>query len=39
MENPCWDAKNCGTVTGWDNNNWHADLGDGLLPTDLFGKP
>ena len=39
MENPCWDAKNCGTVTGWDDNDWHADLDDRLLPTDLLGKP
>jgi hypothetical protein len=21
IENPCWDAKNCGTVTGWDDND------------------
>jgi nitrous oxidase accessory protein NosD len=39
MENPCWDAKNCGSVAGWDDNNWHADLDDKLLPTDLLGKP
>jgi nitrous oxidase accessory protein NosD len=39
MENSCWDAKNCGTVTGWDDNNWHADLDDRLLPTDLLGRP
>jgi hypothetical protein len=39
MENPCWDAKNCGAVTGWDANDWHADLDDRLLPTDLLGKP
>ena len=39
MENPCWDAKNCGTIAGWDDNNWHADLDDRLLPTDLLGKP
>ena len=39
MENPCWDAKNCGTVSGWDDNEWHADLDDKLLPTDLLGTP
>jgi len=39
MENPCWEGENCGTVTGWDDNEWHADLDDKLLPTDLFGKP
>lgn len=39
MENPCWDAKNSGTVAGWDNNDWHAYLDDKLLPTDLLGSP
>jgi nitrous oxidase accessory protein NosD len=39
MENPCWDARNCGTVAGWDDNDWHANLDDRLLPTDLLGKP
>ena len=39
MENPCWDAKNSGTVAGWDNHDWHADLDDKLLPTDLLGTP
>jgi hypothetical protein len=39
MEDPCWDAENCGSVAGWDDNNWHADLDDGLLPTDLLGSP
>ncbi len=39
MENPCWDAKNCGAVTGWEDNEWHADLDDKLLPTDLLGTP
>jgi hypothetical protein len=36
MENPRWDAKNCGTVAGWDGNDWHADLDDKVLPTDLL---
>jgi hypothetical protein len=39
MENAGWDAKNCGTVTGCDDNDWHADLDDKLLPTDLLGSP
>jgi hypothetical protein len=38
-ENPCWDDNNRGTVAGWDDNNWHADVDDGLLPTDLLGRP
>jgi hypothetical protein len=38
-ENPCWDAENCGLVTGWHDNNWDADLDDRLLPTDLLGRP
>jgi hypothetical protein len=38
MENPYWDAENCGTITGWNDNNWHADLDDKLLPMDLLGK-
>ncbi len=25
--NPSWDAGNCGTVDGWDENDWSADLG------------
>jgi nitrous oxidase accessory protein NosD len=39
IENPCWDAKNCGTVAGWDSNDWHADLHDQILPRDLLGRP
>jgi nitrous oxidase accessory protein NosD len=39
IENPCWDSRNCGTVTGWDDNDWHADLNDKILPTDLLGMP
>ena len=39
IENPCWDAKNCGTVADWDANEWHANLDDQLLPTDLLGTP
>jgi hypothetical protein len=38
-ENPSWDAGNCGTVAGWDDNDWHADLDDTILPTDLLGRP
>ena len=38
-ENPCWDANNCGTVAGWDGNDWQADLDDKVLPTDLLGRP
>lgn len=25
--NPSWNAGNCGTVHGWDENEWSADLG------------
>ncbi len=39
IENPCWDAKNCGTVADWDANDWHAALDDQILPTDLLGRP
>jgi hypothetical protein len=39
IENPCWDAKNCGTVSGWNDNEWHAELDDEILPTELLGKP
>jgi hypothetical protein len=38
IENPCWDAGNCGTVAGWDDNDWHADLNDEILPRDLLGE-
>jgi len=37
--NPGWDGENCGTVSGWDDNEWHADLDDKLLPTVLLGTP
>ncbi len=39
VENPCWDARNCGPVAGWDANDWHAGLDDRILPTDLIGTP
>jgi nitrous oxidase accessory protein NosD len=39
IENPCWDAQNCGAVSGWDENNWHAALNDELLPTNLLWNP
>ncbi len=39
IENPCWDAGNCGTVAGWDGNDWHADLDDEILPTSLLRRP
>ena len=25
--NPSWNGGNCGTVSGWDDNDWSADLG------------
>ncbi len=25
--NPKWDGKNCGTIAGWDDNNWNANIG------------
>jgi len=25
--NPSWNGGNCGTVNGWDENDWSADLG------------
>ncbi len=34
-ENPCWNANNCGEIVGWDENNWHAELNDKLLPENL----
>ena len=39
IENPCWDAGNCGTVAGWEGNDWHADLDGTILATDLLGRP
>lgn len=39
IENPCWDAENCGPIAGWDDNDWHAALDDQILPTDLLGRP
>ncbi len=39
IENPRWDAEDCGTVAGWDGNDWHADLDDRILPTDLLRRP
>ena len=39
VENPSWEAGNCGIVSGWEDNQWHADLNDRLLPTDLLERP
>ena len=38
VENPAWNAGNCGTVTGWDGtdtNNWHAPLDPATLAVAL----
>ena len=26
--NSAWNAGNCGSVAGWNSNNWNADIGD-----------
>jgi len=36
VENPGWNNGNCGTVGGWDANDWHANLDESLLPQELF---
>lgn len=25
-ENPAWNGGNCGEITGWNDNDWHADI-------------
>ncbi len=35
-QNPGWNANNCGTVQGWDSNNWSANLDESLLPDPLL---
>jgi hypothetical protein len=36
VENPGWNNGNCGTVDGWDANDWHANLDESLVPQQLF---
>ena len=33
--NPAWNADNCGTVSGWSNNNWNALLDPAKLRVGL----
>jgi hypothetical protein len=35
-ENPCWTGNNCGTIDGWGDNDWHANLDGTLLPENLL---
>jgi parallel beta-helix repeat protein len=41
--NSAWNAGNCGTVTGWNSNNWKANIGDwiyqGLGVSTLLDQP
>jgi len=30
--NPAWNNGNCGTVVGWDDNNWNARIDFNILP-------
>jgi parallel beta-helix repeat protein len=34
--NPAWDASNCGTVAGWNNNVWNAPIDETILPQHLL---
>lgn len=36
VENPCWNGSNCGSIAGWDDNDWHANLDEMLLPDILL---
>ncbi len=31
-----WNASNCGTITGWDDNVWDADIDASILPDDIL---
>ncbi|MBK0380698.1 right-handed parallel beta-helix repeat-containing protein [Mucilaginibacter segetis] len=31
-----WNNGNCGSVIGWDNNNWKARIGPSILPDQLL---
>lgn len=33
--NPAWDAGNCGTTDGWDDNEWHAELDPSTMEVEL----
>ncbi|HPO16559.1 MAG TPA: right-handed parallel beta-helix repeat-containing protein [Candidatus Hydrogenedentes bacterium] len=34
VKNPAWNAGNCGTVEGWDQNEWNAAINASILPSE-----
>ncbi len=36
IENPDWDGENCGTIIGYNNNEWYANIDESILPEQLF---
>ena len=36
--NGCWNSGNCGTVTGWNTNNFNATIDSTILPAKIIGK-
>jgi parallel beta-helix repeat protein len=39
ISNPGWDSGNCGTVEGWERNNWTSAITHTVLPAVLIKKP
>ncbi|MFW5700948.1 MAG: T9SS type A sorting domain-containing protein, partial [Cyclobacteriaceae bacterium] len=35
-KNPSWNANNCGTIAGWDNNIWNANISSDILPENIL---
>ncbi|MET7030065.1 right-handed parallel beta-helix repeat-containing protein [Sediminicola luteus] len=35
-QNSVWNKGNCGTVIGWDNNIWAADIDSTILPSQIL---
>ena len=38
VSNGCWNSGNCGTVTGWNTNNFNATIDSTILPAKIIGK-
>ena len=36
LRNDSWNAGNCGTVMGWDNNTWNANINVSILPPTII---
>lgn len=39
LQNPSWNAGNCGSVMGWDRNNWRAAIDAAILSVPIAACP